>query len=82
LLQNGANLRYALRILIADLPSVRNVAQVSENERKNSFLNYETAALPAELRRRGAGKTLHRGKAIATAPEPRAHDRAAACDRT
>jgi hypothetical protein len=44
--------------------------------------DYETAALPAELRRRGAGKTLHRGKAIATAHEPRAHDRAPARDRT
>jgi hypothetical protein len=49
LLQNGANLRDALRILIADLPSVRNAAQVSENARKNSFLNYKSAALPAEL---------------------------------
>jgi hypothetical protein len=44
LLQNGANLRYALRILIADLPSVRNAAQVSENARKNSFLNYKSTA--------------------------------------
>ena len=52
MLQNGANLRYALRILIADLPNVRNVAQVSENPRKNSFLNYESPALTAELQAR------------------------------
>jgi hypothetical protein len=31
---------------------MRVAVQRSENRRKNSFLNYETVALPAELRRR------------------------------
>jgi len=31
------------------MPSVRNGAQASENPRKNSLLNYKSAALPAEL---------------------------------
>jgi hypothetical protein len=35
-----------------ETPSVSNTAQASENARKNSFLNYKSAALPAELCRR------------------------------
>jgi hypothetical protein len=31
---------------------IGDAMQRSENTRKNSFLNYETAAIPAELRRR------------------------------
>jgi hypothetical protein len=34
---------------MAEAPSVRNSAQASENVRKNSFLNYKSATLPAEL---------------------------------
>jgi hypothetical protein len=30
------------------MPTVRNRAQASENARKNSSLNYKSAALPAE----------------------------------
>ena len=37
---------------MAEMPSVGNGAQAGENERKNSFLNYKSAALPAELCRR------------------------------
>jgi hypothetical protein len=45
---------------MAETPSVSNGVQRSENERKNSFLNYETAALPAELRRHAKrGETSH-----------------------
>jgi hypothetical protein len=59
LLQSGANLRNTLRIRFPETPTVSNGVQAGENTRKNSFLNYETVALPAELRRREAGKTLH-----------------------
>jgi hypothetical protein len=41
---------------MAELPRVRDGMQHSENPRKNSFLNYESAALTAELRRREAAK--------------------------
>ena len=34
---------------MAGLPSVRDAVQRSENKRKNSFLNYESPALTAEL---------------------------------
>jgi hypothetical protein len=34
---------------MAEIPSVRNGAQARENLRKNSFLNYESPALTAEL---------------------------------
>lgn len=34
---------------MTDLPSVSNSAQRCENVRKNSFLNYESPALTAEL---------------------------------
>ena len=44
---------------MAELPGVSDAVQWSENARKNFVLNYETVALPAELRRREAGKTLH-----------------------
>ncbi len=30
---------------MTEMPSVRNRTQASENERKNSFLNYKSAAL-------------------------------------
>ena len=33
-------------------PSVRNTVQRRENKRKNSFLNYESPALTAELQAR------------------------------
>jgi hypothetical protein len=39
---------------MAETPSVRNTAQRSENMRKNSFLNYESPALTAELQARRA----------------------------
>jgi hypothetical protein len=47
---------------MAETPSVHNTAQLSENARKKSFLNYETAALPAELRRHGAAKHCIHGQ--------------------
>ena len=34
---------------MTELPSVGNAAQADENLRKNSFLNYESPALTAEL---------------------------------
>jgi hypothetical protein len=37
---------------MAETPSIGNGAQADEKPRKNSRLNYESAALPAELRRR------------------------------
>jgi hypothetical protein len=37
---------------MAETPNVRNGAQAGENTRKKSFLNYKSAALPAELCRR------------------------------
>src|SRR5262249_8706131 len=37
---------------MAELPGVSDAVQWSENARKNFVLNYETVALPAELRRR------------------------------
>jgi hypothetical protein len=37
---------------IAERPSVRNAVLHCENERKNSFLNYESPALTAELQAR------------------------------
>jgi hypothetical protein len=37
---------------MAETPSVSNAAQAGENTRKNSFLNYKSAALPTELCRR------------------------------
>src|SRR5262245_60350763 len=38
---------------MTELPSVSNGVQRSENPRKNSFLNYKSAVLPAELCRQG-----------------------------
>jgi len=40
--------------LATETPSVRTTAQAGENERKNSFLNYESPALTAELQARRA----------------------------
>ena len=57
-LQNDATLRNASRIGMAEITSVSNGVQRNENARKNSVLNYETAALPAELRRHFACKTV------------------------
>jgi hypothetical protein len=37
---------------LAEAPSVGNAMQRSENGRKNSFLNYESPALTAELQAR------------------------------
>jgi hypothetical protein len=44
---------------MAELPSVRDDVQRSENERKNSFLNYESPALTAELQARVAHTVKH-----------------------
>jgi hypothetical protein len=55
-LQNSAILRNATRMRSGRTSSVRNGAQAGENPRKNCLLNYETAALPAELRRHFRGK--------------------------
>jgi hypothetical protein len=38
---------------------IRNAVQHSDNVRNSLVLNYETAALPAELRWRERRKTLH-----------------------
>jgi len=46
---------------MVEIPSVRNGAQAGEKWRKNFLLNYETVALPAELRRQETGRTLHPG---------------------
>ena len=51
-MQNRATLRNALRKRNYELPSVSNDMQSSEMLRNSLGLNYETAALPAELRRR------------------------------
>ena len=50
-MQNRATLRNALRKRNYELPSVSNDMQSSETLRNSLGLNYETAALPAELRR-------------------------------
>jgi hypothetical protein len=43
-----AQFRASLReCLTTEIPSVSNAAQLRENERKNSFLNYESPALTA-----------------------------------
>ncbi len=39
---------------MAEAPSVREAVQRNENTRKNSFLNYESPALTAELQARRA----------------------------
>jgi len=39
---------------MAELPSVSDAVQRSENMRKNSFFNYESPALTAEVQARGA----------------------------
>jgi hypothetical protein len=76
LLQNLAILRKAARIRFPETPSVSNDAQRGENARKNFSLNYETVALPTELRRREAGKTLHPA-AVHTSALRRQHERLA-----
>jgi hypothetical protein len=43
---------------MAETPSVRNTAQAGENARKNSFLNYESPALTAELQARITRETV------------------------
>jgi hypothetical protein len=48
--QNGAIPRNAARIETAEPPSISNGAQATENERKNSFLNYQSRALPLKYR--------------------------------
>src|SRR5262245_45868859 len=52
--QNGTILRNAARIETAETPSVGNGTQANENVRKNSFLNYESPALTAELQAQSA----------------------------
>jgi len=44
-LQNRAIQRSATQMMIAETPSIGNRAQASENARKNSFMNYKSAAL-------------------------------------
>jgi hypothetical protein len=43
---------------MTELPGVSNGVQRCENKRKNSILNYKSAALPAELYRHLPGKIL------------------------
>jgi hypothetical protein len=45
--------------LTVELPSVSDGVQRSENKRKNSFLNYESPALTAELQARFACALEH-----------------------
>jgi hypothetical protein len=47
--QNRATLRTAVRMPNSELPNVPYAVKRSENKRKNSVLNYKSAALPAEL---------------------------------
>ena len=47
---------------MAEIPGVRDPMQRGENGRKKPFLNYETVALPAELRRRGRAKDCIHGR--------------------
>jgi hypothetical protein len=61
LLQNCAILRDALQIGIAEIPSVRNAVRHCEKLRKNTFLNYESPALTAELQAGRAAKREHGG---------------------
>jgi len=61
---------------MAELPSVGNAVQSSEMMRNSLGLNYETVALPTELRRREAGKTLHPA-AVHTSALRRQHERLA-----
>jgi len=49
LLQNGAILRNAPQTGFVMLVYEEHAAQHHENLRKNSFLNYKSAALPTEL---------------------------------
>jgi hypothetical protein len=44
-----AKLRNSAERLTTETPNIRDAMQASENERKNSFLNYEFPALTAEL---------------------------------
>ena len=55
-LQNGAILRNAVRTSLPLVSPEKHAAQHPEKLRKKPSLNYETAALPAELRRREAAK--------------------------
>jgi hypothetical protein len=58
LLQNRAILRNGLPTSLPLVSSEKHAAQHPEKLRKNPSLNYETVALPAELRRREAGKNI------------------------
>jgi hypothetical protein len=44
---------------MAETPSIRDAVQRSENERKNSFFNYESPALTAELQAHHAPMREH-----------------------
>jgi hypothetical protein len=44
---------------MAETPSIRDAARAGENMRKNSFLNYESPALTAELQAHMCCKTNH-----------------------
>jgi hypothetical protein len=58
-LQNGAILRNTVQTALVRMTYEKHAMQRYENLRNSLGLNYETVALPAELRRREAGKTLH-----------------------
>ena len=48
---------------MAETPSISDAVQPGENMRKNSFLNYKSAALPAELCRRMKSYNVKTGAA-------------------
>ncbi|PYK24102.1 MAG: hypothetical protein DME59_14635, partial [Verrucomicrobia bacterium] len=56
---------------IAEIPSVRNAVRHCENERKNSFLNYESPALTAELQARISAVVPPPSFALRTASSPK-----------
>jgi len=58
---------------MVEIPSARNDLQRSKMIRNSLGVNYETVALPAELRRRKAGKTLHPA-AVHTSALQRQHE--------
>jgi hypothetical protein len=45
---------------MTEMPSIGNGTQHCENKRENSFLNYESPALTAELQARNAAKLTMR----------------------
>jgi hypothetical protein len=53
---------------MAETPSIRDAVQASENACKNSFLNYESPALTAELQARVLGKLRRRKDFVEAVP--------------